>query len=192
MVTHLRGRFGDGMEIIHQDILTWEPTTPDYTILGNIPYYITSPIIFRYLYDVAVRPSDIVLTMQAEVADRILATDGHSSYLSIAVACACESVSLVTYIPRTDFEPIPDVDSAAIVCHLRPIDRTRTDPLLAFVRAAFAHPRKKLVSNLASAGYGDKNTLANTLESLGIRGDARAEMLDHGDFEKCYERVKEN
>ena len=193
MVTHLTHRMGtdladyrDCIDIVREDIMTWVPPSDPYILLGNIPYYITSPILRRFLYDVADRPTDIVFTMQAEVADRILETDGHSSYLSILVHLACERVELVTYISRTDFDPVPDVDSAVIACHLRPIDHETTDAFLAFVRAGYAHPRKKLVSNLADAHYGTKTILSDTFTALGIRPDIRPDAVHLDAWQAMY------
>ncbi len=196
MVMHLRHRmatdladYHDRIDIVREDILTWTPPSDPYVLLGNIPYYITSPILRRFLYDVADRPTDIVFTMQAEVADRILETDGHSSYLSILVHLACDRVELVTYISRTDFDPVPDVDSAVVACHLRPIDHATTDTFLAFVRAGYAHPRKKLASNLADAHYGTKAVLSDIFTALDIRPDIRPDAVHLESWQAIYRAI---
>jgi 16S rRNA (adenine1518-N6/adenine1519-N6)-dimethyltransferase len=58
--------------IHHQDVLTFTPSYEDYSVVANIPYYITSPILFHFLYDISNPPDEMVIMMQEEVGEKIL------------------------------------------------------------------------------------------------------------------------
>jgi 16S rRNA (adenine1518-N6/adenine1519-N6)-dimethyltransferase len=86
MIPLLQERFGkERFHLIHSDVLKVQgiENTP-YVVYGNIPYYITSPIIHHFLYDIIPAPEKMIITMQKEVADRILARDGKHSVLSLS------------------------------------------------------------------------------------------------------------
>lgn len=86
---------------------------PRYHVYGNIPYYITSPIIYHFLYEVDLRPEVMVLTMQKEVAERILARDGIHSVLSLSCQLVAD-IEKVCDISPNNFIPAPKVWSTCL------------------------------------------------------------------------------
>jgi 16S rRNA (adenine1518-N6/adenine1519-N6)-dimethyltransferase len=147
----LEGRYGarDDVEVVHGDVLQ-EPLRAHFPawervhVVGNIPYNITSPILFTLLE--APRPRDIVLMVQDEVADRLAADVGTKAYgaLSVGVRSVAE-VEKLFRVGRGAFRPVPGVDSAVI--RIRPraaaadFDEARLRDL---VRAAFQWRRKQM------------------------------------------------
>jgi 16S rRNA (adenine1518-N6/adenine1519-N6)-dimethyltransferase len=131
-------------DVLQTDFEQWGPAT----VAGNLPYYITSPIIERFLalpegWDVA------VFLMQWEVADRILAGPGTRDYgyLTVATQLICE-VELVCRVPPSAFVPPPNVDSGAVRFRRKIPAAARAPGLLLFVSRCFAHKRKTLRNNL--------------------------------------------
>lgn len=147
LIDGLRERFPSA-EIVHQDILDADLAgLPDPAICGNLPYYITSPILSK----ITSLPSwkRAVFLIQREVALRVAAGPGSRDYgyLSVATQLAAH-VDLLFNVPPYAFSPPPQVDSAVI--RLRPrIDRPgNLNTLLPFVGHCFAHKRKTLRNNL--------------------------------------------
>ena len=137
--------------VVHGDILSVDLSslTPDWGrthIVGNIPYNITTPIIFRLLR--LPYPADIVLTVQAEVAARIMSGPGTRIYGALSVGVAVHAhVTRVCKVPRQAFRPVPRVDSVAI--RITPRDPPRLTAAEAarvrtLTRAAFSWRRKQL------------------------------------------------
>jgi len=190
LAARLQEKLGDlpGIEIVHGNALDEAPTEwaedpSALKIIGNIPYNITSPLIF-WLLDQRPRPAVAVLMVQREVADRILAAPGTKAYgaLSVAVRAAAR-VERVFHVGRRAFRPVPDVDSTVI--RLRPYvpplmsDAEERD-LRALTRAAFGWRRKQLRTTLRQAApYGlDPAELDRLEEETGIGLERRPETLD--------------
>ena len=139
------------VEILHQDFLKLDygAVVPDPTallVVGNIPYNITAPIIFKLLE--LPRPRDIILMVQREVADRLIAEPGTGDYGALTVGVRCvASVERVLQVPRGAFRPVPGVDSAVVRItpfappHLSP-DEERS--LRVLTRASFEWRRKQI------------------------------------------------
>lgn len=172
---------GKNLEVINGDILKFDfdKIGMPYCVAGNIPYYITSPIITKLL-EAKNKPSRIALLIQKEVAERILADPGNNSYLSIFVQSKAE-VEPGIVVERDLFTPPPKVDSATII--LTPRQNSQlTDEELKFVKIGFNNPRKKLIKNLPI----EKEKLLETFKELGIDENARAEDLSVEDWHKLY------
>lgn len=199
----LPGSFpGKNLEVINQDILATDLAAltgnEPYCVAGNIPYYITSPII-KKLLDASPRPQKIVLLIQKEVAERIAADAGDQSLLSLTVQNLAE-VELGPVVPAAEFTPPPKVDSQVII--LTPLPEPQIDPAcLDLAKLGFSSPRKKLVANLAAANLQPVNrALANLskadwreiLQENSINPDARAEDLSLWDWETLatYQRTR--
>ena len=132
-------------DVLAADLAQWGPAV----IAGNLPYYITSPIIEKFLSLDARFPLAVFL-IQREVADRLLAQPGTRAYgyLTVATRLICD-VQLVSLVPASAFVPPPKVDSTAV----RFIRRSESPPpllpdLLAFVGRCFAQKRKTVRNNL--------------------------------------------
>lgn len=85
----------------------------DYIVYGNIPYYITSPILQHFLYDIEKKPEAIIFTMQKEVADRILVRDRQHSVLSLSCHLVSTPVKICDISPE-NFVPAPKVWSTCL------------------------------------------------------------------------------
>lgn len=160
------------VKIVEGDILELKPDElmqqQDYIVVANIPYYISSAII-RHLMEAQRRPKRVVLTVQKEVAERVLAKDGKMSLLSLSVQVFGQ-VSLAGVIPAGSFLPSPDVDSAVLKIDLYP------EPLVPF-------EQQKTFFKLAHAGFGQKRkTLRNSLSAgLSLSGpEGEKFLLDSG------------
>ena len=155
--------------------------TAPYSVVANLPYHITSPILHRLL-ERAPRPTRLVLMVQWEVAERIAAPPGRMSYLSVFVQYHA-SVRIARRVPGDAFEPAPSVASAVIVVEPReravPGDTVVADEdgLWALVQAGFRE-RRKMVRNVLSRQLRiGQPRIDAALKSVGITGDRRPQTL---------------
>ncbi|HEU5260612.1 MAG TPA: 16S rRNA (adenine(1518)-N(6)/adenine(1519)-N(6))-dimethyltransferase RsmA [Gemmatimonadales bacterium] len=152
---------------------------PHFKVIGNIPYYISTPLIAKALTPPL--PQRIVFLVQSEVADRVAARPGSEAYgaLSVGVQAVCRVEKLFTVKPGA-FHPRPKVASA--VLRLTPlaeplIPREDTDRFRAFVAACFSRRRKQLRNVvMAVTGRGAAEVVAG-LDALGLDPAARPETL---------------
>lgn len=191
LATNLPKSFpGKNLQVINDDILSIDlekaiQNSP-YVVAGNIPYYITSPII-RKLLEAPVKPAKIVLLIQKEVAERIAAEPGDYSLLALAVQNLAE-VELGPLVPAAEFTPPPKVDSQVIV--LTPLSEPQISPkCLDLARRGFASPRKKLCANLSTSAH-PKSFWRELLDKNGINPDSRAEDLSLWDWETLYQETQ--
>jgi len=146
--------------------------------VGNIPYYITTPIIELALRE---RPALIVLLVQEEVADRIVSAPGSKAYGALSVGAQVEShVEKVFTVKAGSFMPRPKVQSAVI--RLRPLERPLVAPsdvpaFRAFVAACFSLRRKQLRHILRSITGRTAEAVDAALASIGVEPRARPETL---------------
>jgi 16S rRNA (adenine1518-N6/adenine1519-N6)-dimethyltransferase len=181
------------VSIVHGDILGWDPEPlrgdAHLKVIGNIPYNITSPILFRLL-EWRPLPDLIVIMVQKEVADRILASTGEKAYgaLTVGVQAQAEVERLFT-VGRNAFRPVPAVESAVIAIRPRPRPSTGDEPgtgdaLRDLTRAAFGMRRKQLQKILRTApGLRlDADDAREVLAELGLRPEDRPENLDPETF----------
>jgi len=185
LVEHLRRKFAaePRLEILHQDVLETDlaqwGTAP---IAGNLPYYISSPILERVT---RVTPPRAVFLIQYEVAERLVATPGTREYgfLTLQTGVRMEVRLLFTVKPAA-FHPPPNVDSAVVLLQprLHLPDVGAVDAFLKFVAQCFRHKRKTLRNNLAEV-YGKELVDAWPEASL------RAEQLSIDQFAEMYRRI---
>lgn len=179
---------GKNLKVINEDFLKFDLSSikAPYVAVGNIPYYITSPIITKLL-DTSNQPQKIVLLIQKEVADRILEGPGRHTYLSLSVQSKAE-VSPGFLVPKEYFTPPPKVDSAVIVMTPRQIPLL-SPKALNLAKQGFKNPRKKLINNLPY----DKSNLSPIFKELNISETARPAALDHETWQKlqnCLDKIK--
>lgn len=175
----------DNVEIVFADALK----TPieeiekkmggEYRVVANIPYYITSPLIMKFV-DNAKNCKSITAMIQKEVADRICAKEGTADYGSITVGVnAVANTSIIVNVDKTKFYPMPKVDSAVV--HIV-MDKTKYDiaDLKVFrdlVRCAFSSRRKTFVNNLINNFKFTREQAENLLKSQNIDIMCRGETL---------------
>jgi len=183
------------VSVVHADVLKtdlhrlWREqfaACDGVSVVANLPYYVTTPIIMKLLEERL--PVDaIVVMVQKEVAERMAAAPGGKAYgtLSVAVQYYCEP-ELVCSVPAGAFLPAPNVDSAVIRLKRRPEPAVRVADEAGFFRvvhASFAQRRKTIGNNLtALAGKERKAELAALLERCGIRPERRGETLSLEEF----------
>lgn len=166
------------IHIVHQDILKFTPPSNPYTVIGSIPYYITSPILNHFLYEQVIQggrmPEKMVLLMQKEVAEKIC--DKKSSVLGLHVHAFGEP-SIIRTVSRNVFTPPPKVESAILKIDIAKTPKIQGDLglLFRFIHAGFAHKRKTLENNFRAA-FGKEKT-QKLLEKTKIDGKRRAETL---------------
>lgn len=162
--------------VLDADLAQWGPAV----IAGNLPYYITSPIIEKFL-SLDDRFRVAVFLMQWEVAERLLAQPGTRDYGYLTVAARLVAdVTLVCKVPPGAFVPPPKVDSAAVRFERKPDRPANLPELLQFVGRCFAQKRKTLRNNLRPY-YGQR---ADELPEAGLR----AEQLTLEQFADLYGR----
>ena len=178
---------GTNLEVINGDFLDFDLDNikEPYVAVGNIPYYITSPIITKLL-TAEHPPAKIVLLIQKEVAERISAPAGKHTYLSLFVQNFA-SVTLGDIIPRTEFTPPPKVDSQVII--LTPHAPVIDDKTLAFAKIGFSQPRKKLSAVLAASYHLSKPEARETLIRANLSPDARPADLSHRDWQNLQKTL---
>ena len=170
------------------DILQFDASdlSPNYKVVANIPYYLTSKIL-QYLLEVENPPQLMTLLMQKEVAERIVATPGQMSVLAFSVQYYAEP-EICGYVGRELFEPVPKVDSAILKVRRRsePYFPADTSLLFRLVKAGFGERRKKLANSLAGGLRCDKQLVQSALNDAGIEKDARAQELNLDEWSRLY------
>ena len=172
------------VEIVHGDVLSFSPSElagRDYKVVGNLPYYVTSAVLRHFLSGTP-RPRMMVVTVQREVAERIVAKPGKMSLLAVSVQFY-GSPRVVARIPAGAFYPVPKVDSAVVridvgeQCAVPLGEGIDEADFFRVVRAGFSQKRKKLRNSL-SAGLRFVPAVAEeALADAGIDPGRRAETL---------------
>jgi len=163
------------IKIVNEDILKIEPAElSDYKIVANIPYYLTSPLIRKFL-EAKNKPSVIVLMIQKEVAQRITAKPPHMDILSIAVQFYAEP-KIIDYVLKNSFFPVPKVDSAIIKIIPKQIPEIDAEKFFTLVKKGFSAKRKMLKNNIPEIN----------LKKIGLNPEARAENLSIDNWMKIY------
>lgn len=170
------------VRIVHGDILELEISSlidrPDYLVVANIPYNITSAVI-RHLLESTPKPRRVVLTVQKEVAERICAKPGDLSLLALSVQ-VYGAPAIISRIPAGAFHPVPNVDSAVLRIDIHPhplIPNELLKTFFRFIKAGFGQKRKTLRNSLSSGLHIPPADAESLLISAGIDPKRRAETL---------------
>lgn len=197
LVEHLRARY-DGkpvVEVVEGDALEadWGALAgKDYLLAGNLPYYITTPLIFRIL--ATPRPKRAVLLVQREVAQRLVAAPGSDDYGALTVNVqVTTSVRVVSRVSAGAFHPKPKVDSSIIL--LMPLvepllGADEEEPFRRFVQAAFGMRRKTLLRVVRELWVPDAGVASDILASLRLTPSLRPEVLSPEDFVRVFRRLR--
>ena len=194
----------DNIRVINKDILKTDLNeiiederaagtfTGNVRIIGNLPYYITTPIIMSILEN-GVDARSITIMMQKEVADRIKASPGGKTYgaLSVAVQYYC-TVTQVASVPKEVFVPRPKVDSAVLKLSVRdekPVQLTDEKTFFACIKSGFGQRRKTLLNSLTGTCGLSKEQIKAVLEEAEVDPVRRAETLSIEEFALIANKV---
>jgi len=179
-------------EIIDRECADYDIT--NVRIVGNLPYYITTPIIMKLLEE-GVRAESITVMMQKEVGDRIAAAPGtkNSGAITYAVHYYAD-VSRVTDAGRECFYPVPKVDSVVLrmdILKERPVSVDNEELFFRCIKAGFTQRRKTLLNSLNLLEEYDKESIAGALAAAGIDPVRRAESLTMEEFAALSNALRE-
>jgi 16S rRNA (adenine1518-N6/adenine1519-N6)-dimethyltransferase len=170
------------VEIIPRNLLEVEPEKvfggEPYKLVANLPYYITS-LTLRHLLESAQPPRVLVVMVQREVAERLVAGPGEMSLLALSVQIY-GAPRIVAYVPATAFFPPPRVDSAVVRVDLHPaplLDAEATEMFFELIHAGFAEKRKQLHNSLARHLSASRETIGRWLAEGSIDPMRRAQTL---------------
>jgi len=181
----------DNVTIVNEDILRINPATlfreqktkfslvpSTYKVVANLPYYITSPVL-RHFLEASVKPETMIVMVQKEVAEAIVAEPGKRSVLSISVQFYGKP-RIISYVPAQSFHPAPEVDSAILRIDVYPQPAVTVSDERGFfemVRAGFTTPRKQIANSLAQGLGLPKTEVLTLLERADVVPQRRAETL---------------
>lgn len=201
LIPILEDRFGRKVQVINADILKIDLRKlidnsnggfDKIMVIGNLPYYITSPIIMKIM-ESGVEIDELMFMMQKEVAERIISAPGCKEYGAISVAVQYYSeVEKVMNVSREVFIPKPNVDSCVVRFKIRskPAVAVKSEKLFfAVVKAGFAQRRKTLLNALSSVW--SKDILREVFTAVEIDSMRRAETLSLQEFASISDAVED-
>jgi 16S rRNA (adenine1518-N6/adenine1519-N6)-dimethyltransferase len=189
--------------ILHSDLAAILDVRRPFTVVANIPYYITAPILRMFL-EGPHRPDSLVLMVQREVGERLAAVPGHMSALSVITQIHA-AVEIVRAVPASSFLPPPEVQSVVLRLRLHdvpPVPVEEQPYLFRVVKAGFGSKRK-MIHNALDQGLPNRGSVIDdALASAGVERNRRAETLSiaewralaralHGDVEHRPRRPRE-
>lgn len=174
----------DNVEVIFKDVLKMkdkellEIVGEKFKVVANIPYYITTALVMRFL-EKGVHPSAITVMVQKEVADRFVAKPATEDYGAITMAISLYGdANIVGQVDKSMFYPVPKVDSSIVRIDVYDkyagVDKKKVNKT---IKCAFMMRRKTLLNNLTAVYPVQKDEAAKILESLNIDLKARGETL---------------
>ena len=187
------------VKIVHADILKITPAQllqdnlPDselargYKVIANLPYYITSPVL-SYFLEAQPRPSEMVVMVQKEVGEAIVAAPGKMRLLSVK-AQFYSKPAIVAHVPAASFYPRPKVDSVILrldIYSQPPIEVSDVASFFDIVMHGFSAPRKQLRNSLAHSLGMPPSQVASLLGKAGIEAKRRAETLSLEEWRELW------
>jgi len=161
---------------------------PNYKIIANLPFYITSPLIRKFL-EIKNPPQLMVLMVQKEVAQRICAEPPQMNLLAVAVQFYAQP-KIITHVSKNSFYPQPKVDSAIIKIIPKPIPKIDTEKFFKIIKGGFSSKRKVLINNLSRELKIENYKLKIVFDQIGLGQKLRAENLSINDWLNLYEIIK--
>lgn len=175
--------FADIMKVSNEEINRL--TGGRYKVVANLPYYITTPIVMRFLEETDAE--SITVMVQKEVAERLTSPPGNKDYGAVTVAVTALSDAEITRIVSKEmFFPVPKVDSAVVRITANRNKYGDYSKIRDLVRKGFSSRRKTLANNLTGAGF-DRERTQRALETMDKNKSARAEELSAEEFFKLAE-----
>ena len=198
LAPYLRARYAlaGNVEVIERDVLAVklaDVAGPDFLLAGNVPYYITTPILFHALE--RPRPARAVYLVQREVAERIVSPPGSRTYGALSVNVqALATAELIARVPAGAFRPPPSVESAIIRLTPRPdpvIESDMESAFQTFVLDAFGLRRKQMRRVLRTIAHLDADSADRLLLAAEIDPECRPETLAAEDFARLLRAVRD-
>ncbi len=187
LVNKLRNLNIKNVVLINQDVLQLKHSLKYNKIVANLPYNISARFLRQFLTKKN-RPDKMILLLQKEVVERIIALPGKMSILAVSVQYLAQA-ELVAYVSRADFWPSPQVDSAIIKidCQQSMYPQLSIEQEKKFwqlVKIGFSAKRKMLKNNLASGYQLSHTNIENRLKKVGLNIKSRAQDLSVADWQK--------
>jgi len=183
------------VELIERNLLYVDPAdifgSEPYKLVANLPYYITAPT-FRHFLESANPPRLIVVMVQYEVAQRIVAEPGDLSLLGVSIQFYGKP-KIITHVPARAFYPAPKVDSAILRIDMKdeiPLTREQRDSFFRLVQAGFSARRKQLHNSLTHGLHRKDMEVRATLQAANIDPSRRAETLSIEDWLRLWHRME--
>ncbi len=178
--------------VAEEKVLPDGSTAENVRLIGNLPYYITTPILNKLMALPGLFTS-LTIMVQKEVAEKMMAAPGAKNYgvISIHVQYFCE-IEYIMDVPKEVFLPQPKVDSSVLTLHVRkqPAVQPRDEELFfELVKAGFSQRRKTLSNSLTGVRGADRDTVVRALEAAGIDPKRRAETLSLEEFANVANRL---
>ncbi len=158
-----------------------------YKVIANLPYYITSPLL-RHFFEALPQPSEMIVMVQKEVGEAMVAKPGNMSLLSVKTQFYSKP-TIVSYVPPSSFYPPPKVDSVILrldVYSQPPIEIPNPASFFDVVMHGFSSPRKQLRNSLAHSLDMPPSQVTLLLEQTGIEGERRAETLSLEEWRELW------
>lgn len=173
------------VQFMFEDALKYDfSKLPNFRVIANVPYYITTPLIMQFL--ALPNCSELNILIADEVAERIVEKPGTALYGALSVTCQLQAeCKILQSVPRALFTPRPKVDSA-FVC-LKKNDRPYDPKLGSLLKNIFSARRKTMMNALSSALHIDKTTCEQILMSVGVDATSRPEQVTPTQYAKIYE-----
>jgi 16S rRNA (adenine1518-N6/adenine1519-N6)-dimethyltransferase len=197
LVPYLRDRYRDAgnVEVIERDVLEvnlGEVAGSEFLLAGNVPYYITTPILFHALEPP--RPARAVYLVQREVAERIASPPGSRTYGALSVNVqAVARAELVARVPPGAFRPPPSVESAIVCLTPRPdpvVEEALESEFRALVQESFGLRRKQMRRVVRTMARLDVERAERVLEVAGVDPECRPETLSPEDFARLLHAIR--
>lgn len=180
----------ENVQVVNQSILDFNDGFERYKIVANLPYNITSVFLRKFISEVEHKPELMVLMLQKEVAERIVAKPGKLSLLAISVQFYAQAEIIAT-VPAADFWPAPEVASAIIrITVNKQLVKVDEKEFFRLVKFGFSAKRKMLKNNLASGYQLSQEEVVARLKQAGFNEKIRAQELSVEDWVRLLEYFK--
>lgn len=178
-------------DILKLDITEFEQK--NYIIVANIPYNISTEIIFKFLYS---NIKTAILMVQKEYAERVIAKPLNKEYSKLSVTCNffCNTRKLFD-VKNTSFYPVPKVDSSVIMLEKKEflsIENKNIEKFINFIKSSFSFKRKTLINNINTNYKIDKEIILDAFEKLNIDLKQRAESISVDKFIMLFKEIFKN
>lgn len=181
------------LDFLKADLSIYNKDIENIKVVANLPYYITTPIIFKLLSETKIK--QFTFMVQKEVGDRLTGKPNTKDYNSLSVAMEYKTNSKVAYkVSPNSFYPAPKVDSALLVMKVKKMDSDANfdAQFLKFVQEIFSQRRKTVINNLNGKYSYDKQKLIDLFNKNNININLRAETMTVNDIIELYNMIVSN